>query len=294
MSQPIFSVIVPTYHRNDALRECLTALSPDVQTLPSDEYEVIVTDDGKTSTAEAMIKAEFPWAKWTQGAQRGPAANRNHGAKQAQGQWFIFTDDDCVPAPGFIAGYNSAVAAQSARAYEGKTTCEEGITSPLYISPVNLTGGCFWSCNIMLKRDLFEAMHGFDENFAVASNEDTDLRERLKHKEIAIAFASEAGVNHPPRLRKMGAAGGRLHETIVQMWYMTGNHSAAKISIKLLHLIVAENVSWARKYPLSKDTIASLGYGISEFFYTAAHLPRWNQIYREKFVERAAAYPYPY
>ena len=291
---PLFSVIIPTYHRNDALRECLNALSPDKQTLSPDLYEVIITDDGKASTAEALIAAEFPWARWTKGPQRGPAANRNHGAKQARGHWFIFTDDDCVPTSGFVAGYQKAIDETGAAAYEGKTTCNEGITSPLYISPVNLTGGCFWSCNIMMERDLFEQMHGFDENFAVANNEDTDMRERLKHSGVVIAFADAATVNHPPRLRKMGDNAGKLHESIVQMWYMTGNRSPAKISVKLLRLIVAENVSWVRRYPLGKDSIASLGYGVREFFYTAAHLPRWNQTYREKFAKRTAAYPYPY
>ena len=287
-------MIVPTYHRNDALRECLTALSPDVQTLPSDEYEVIVTDDGKTSTAEAMIKAEFPWAKWTQGAQRGPAANRNHGAKQAQGQWFIFTDDDCVPAPGFIAGYNSAVAAQSARAYEGKTTCEEGINSPLYGSPTNFNGGCFWSCNIMMQRDLFFQMGGFDEGFTVAANEDTDLRERLKQSGQRIVFAEAAVVNHPPRRMNLGTQAGRLRETLVRMWYMTGNHSAKTINTKIIKSVVADNVRRVRQYPLSIDSLRSLGYSAVELWYVCTHLSVWHRKYEKSFADTPAPYHYPY
>ncbi|MFM6077529.1 MAG: glycosyltransferase, partial [Dolichospermum sp.] len=50
----LFSVIIPTYHRNDLLVKCLNCLTPGVQTLPADQYEVIVSDDGYQSTAQEM------------------------------------------------------------------------------------------------------------------------------------------------------------------------------------------------------------------------------------------------
>ncbi len=287
-------MIVPTYHRNDLLHDCLSALAPSVQTIDASEYEVIVTDDGKSSTAEALIRDEFPWARWVAGPQKGPAANRNSGAKQVKGKWLIFTDDDCVPSPGFIAGYKEAVAVSDALAYEGKTTCEEGIPSPMYTSPINISGGCFWSCNIMMERGLFQQMDGFNEQFAVASNEDTDLRERLRAKKIQIQFAPQAAVNHPPRPRISGAKAGRLRETIVQMWYMTGNRSATKISAALLRTVVAENIMLSRQHPLSKNTVVFLVYGVSEFVYVATHLSQWNRRYREAYAHTTPSYSYPY
>ena len=50
-------------------------------------YEIIVADDGRTSTAEAMIHQRFPWVRWVQGPGIGPAANRNAGAAVARGVW---------------------------------------------------------------------------------------------------------------------------------------------------------------------------------------------------------------
>jgi glycosyltransferase involved in cell wall biosynthesis len=64
---PIFSVIIPTYHRNDLLAKCLDCLAPGTQTLHTEQYEVIVTDDGSQTTAEEMIKQQYPWAKWVAG-----------------------------------------------------------------------------------------------------------------------------------------------------------------------------------------------------------------------------------
>ncbi|MFM6609030.1 MAG: glycosyltransferase family 2 protein, partial [Dolichospermum sp.] len=61
---PLFSVIIPTYHRNDLLAKCLDWLTHGVQTLPADKYEVIVSDDGYQSTAQEMIEQNYPWVKW--------------------------------------------------------------------------------------------------------------------------------------------------------------------------------------------------------------------------------------
>ena len=88
-----FSVIVPTCNRNDLLAKCLELLNPANQTI-KEVYEVIVTDDSKNNVAKALIEDIFTWAKWVEGPKRGPAANRNNGAKDAKGDWLIFIDDD--------------------------------------------------------------------------------------------------------------------------------------------------------------------------------------------------------
>src|SRR5260370_5877800 len=114
-----FSVIVPTCHRNDDLGRCLEALKigqrptggPAADGADSIigkerfQYEVIVTDDGTLTTAEALIREGFPWAKWFEGPHRGPAANRNYGASQAKGDWLLFIDDDCIPGTGWLEAY---------------------------------------------------------------------------------------------------------------------------------------------------------------------------------------------
>ena len=81
----MISVVIPTRHRNDPLAECLARLAPGVQTLAADRYEVIVTDDGSAETSADVVRQRFPWARWAAGPRRGPAANRNNGARQARG-----------------------------------------------------------------------------------------------------------------------------------------------------------------------------------------------------------------
>jgi glycosyltransferase involved in cell wall biosynthesis len=135
-----FSVIIPTCHRNADLAACLRLLAPGAQSLPAADYEVIVSDDGRTSTAEAMVKQQFPWARWVPGPQRGPASNRNCGARSAGGKWLVFTDDDCLPSRDWLAAY-AAAATDEARVLEGKTVAC-GFRDRLDMEcPVNETGG---------------------------------------------------------------------------------------------------------------------------------------------------------
>jgi GT2 family glycosyltransferase len=199
MNSPLlFSVIVPTHQRNDLLAKCLDCLAPGVQTLPAQQYEVIVTDDGSQITAEEMIRERYPWAKWVAGSRKGPAANRNNGARFAQGEWLAFTDDDCLPEPEWLSALAEATTG-SALALEGAIHPVGDPNQDMAECPVNLTGGYFWSANVAVQKKLFETVSGFDPNYFLAANEDTDLKLRLTLHTI-IAFIPEARIFHPVRL----------------------------------------------------------------------------------------------
>jgi GT2 family glycosyltransferase len=288
----LFSVVIPTCHRNDKLRECLDLLQPSVQGVSADLYEIVVADDGRDYTAESLIKENYPGVRWVAGPRTGPPGNRNKGAQTAKGDWIIFADDDCLPSPGFLRGYQNALTPEIL-AYEGKITCEDGINSPLYTAPINLNGGAFWTCNVMMKRDFFHEFGGFDEDFALISNEDTDLRERLKHAGVTIKFVPEAVVDHPPRPISFKSRR-RFHESEVRMWYLTGNRSSRRISVKILRSVIALNIRRALEFPFGIDTIRWLGQSVTEFIYVCTHLSQWNRKYRGVFDDKLPPYSYPY
>jgi GT2 family glycosyltransferase len=200
MTQPTISVVIPTYHRNDLLAKCLDCLVPGVQTLTPDRYEVIVTDDGSQSTAEALIKSQYPWVKWVAGSHQGPAANRNNGAKYAQSEWLAFIDDDCIPNPNWLEAFLQKTQAGSL-ALEGAIVPVGNPNQDLAECPINLTGGKFWSANIFVQRLLFEEIGGFDCNF-VGYFEDMDIHIRLAQR-TKIIFVSDATVFHPVRISSL-------------------------------------------------------------------------------------------
>lgn len=229
-----FSVVIPTYHRNEDLAKCLDCLAPgkqrggvivddddltDGKTSPSEDsaqasqskpaeanptadaepfrYEVIVSDDGRESTAEAIMAERFPWARWVQGPQRGPAANRNNGAKQAKGEWLVFTDDDCLPQAKWLKAYfdNSS----ETNVLEGKTIADRPRQRLDEEAPTNETGGYLWSCNFAIRKILFHRIKGFDESFPDAAMEDVEFRTRLTDHHVELHFVEKALVVHPYR-----------------------------------------------------------------------------------------------
>lgn len=213
MKTPIISVIVPTYHRNDLLAKCLDALAPGAQTLAASEYEVIVTDDGKRMSAQQMMAEKYPWAKWVEGPHKGPAANRNNGARHASGEWIAFTDDDCEPRPQWLEELVKHTTDSGIDVLEGRTITEEVSKGLFFIAPVNEKGGYLWSCNMAVKRPAFEAMNGFDEDMPHPHLEDVDFRLRLKNSGRKSIFIPAAVVFHAQRPAREIMAQIKSHES---------------------------------------------------------------------------------
>ncbi|MBA3672048.1 MAG: glycosyltransferase, partial [Gemmatimonadaceae bacterium] len=138
----------------------------------------------------------------------------NAGAAAARGEWLVFTDDDCLPADGWLAAYERAFASGH-DVYEGRTTCEAGLTSPRLTAPVNLAGGNLWSCNFAIRRNVFAALGGFDERFPYPHMEDADFRDRVVAAGHHIRFVPEATVDHPPRRLPWGTRLARIHRASV-------------------------------------------------------------------------------
>lgn len=65
-----------------------------------------------------------------------------------------------------------------------------------YECPVNLDGGVFWTCNLMVEKELFFRVKGFDEDYPFASMEDVDFRNKFVRNEKTI-FLKDAVVWHP-------------------------------------------------------------------------------------------------
>jgi GT2 family glycosyltransferase len=194
-----YSVIIPTCDRNDLLRNCLKLLDPLFQTT-TEEYEVIVTDDGKLNQARTLINEEFTWVKWVEGPKRGPAANRNNGARNTRGTWLIFIDDDCLPDKNIMLEFDREARSNPyLTVMEGYIDVDRPKERLDEESPVNKTGDVLWSCNFAIKKKQFDIIEGFDEKYPFAAMEDVDLYTRLTNAGVIIKFVSSAIVIHPWR-----------------------------------------------------------------------------------------------
>ena len=93
----LFSLVVPTCNRPSILQKCLLSIinAQDFDRLVSD---VIITDDSTSNETRELLTEAFNGYNilYINGPRKGPAANRNNGAKLAKATWLIFLDDDII------------------------------------------------------------------------------------------------------------------------------------------------------------------------------------------------------
>jgi cellulose synthase/poly-beta-1,6-N-acetylglucosamine synthase-like glycosyltransferase len=217
---PNVSVIVPTYRRDDLLNRCLAALLP--QEFAPAAYEVIVCDDAASEATRHVVET---WAARSCISvrylpicgTRGPAAARNSGWRAARGTIIAFTDDDCIPQPGWLrAGVRAFAACDRAPSpeHEGVVMGICGrIIVPLRPTPTDyerdaagLESAEFATANCFYRRDALEDVGGFDERFTAAWREDADLLFTLIERGYRCGCAPDAVVVHPVRPARWGVS----------------------------------------------------------------------------------------
>ena len=207
----LFSVVIPTCARYGYLAMCLDGLELAAQQVPGSDLEVIVSDDTPEDERRADPAPGLAFVKAVPGPRRGPASNRNRGASIAKGDWLIFVDDDCVPQPGFLKGYGDALSAHpECRVFEGRTAANRPKARMDEEAPITDAGGFLWSCNFAIRRDVFERLGGFCEDFPYAAMEDVDFRLRIVAAGEKFLYVPAAQVMHPWRPVSVAAKAGAV------------------------------------------------------------------------------------
>lgn len=193
---PVASVIVPTYNRRALLLEALEALAQ--QDGPA--FEVVIVDDASTdgTFAAAVARAnELGLAGRAARLQRNhrPPAARNVALELARADVIAFTDDDCVPAPGWLA---AAMAQLTARVgvVQGQTLPPPGAQPPFFSHFIEIKrlDGTFATCNAVYRREAIVAAGEFDATTDLW--EDVDLGWRVLKLGWEARFAEDAIVYH--------------------------------------------------------------------------------------------------
>ena len=198
---PEISIVIATFNRKDSLGRLLESLTK--QSLSRARFEIIVVSDGSTDGTVEMVREISSRAdnlRILDLKNRGPGAARNAGAREARGPYLAFTDDDCVAAPDWLERLVGVFESAGAIAVQGSTTTDRLQRTPLthqveILSPM-LTS--MPTCNAAYRRDVFNAVGGFDESFKFAHDEDADLAWRVEEMG-RIVFAPEVHIVHPPR-----------------------------------------------------------------------------------------------
>jgi len=196
------SIIIPTFNGASRIGHCLDAL---VKQTAGRDVEILVVDDGSTDNT-ANVVGRYSAVRLITQANAGPAAARNRGALESQGEILLFTDDDCVPTPDWLEAmldpfkdpdvvgakgvYRTRQKRLAARfvqiEYEDKYRLMAGLPSIDFIDT--------YSAGFL--RDRFLEMTGYDTSFPVACAEDIELSYRMSARGWKMKFAPAAIVYH--------------------------------------------------------------------------------------------------
>lgn len=203
---PFLSVIVPAYNRPDGLKALLTALED--QSYPPYRFEVLVCDDGSTpSLAEQVSIKECPFSvRFLRDANQGPATARNRGIREARGSIVAFTDDDCLPTPTWLEAIAQAMQPAGVYAVHGPVRSKVPPIDPFVHALDTKQGDGVATANLAVRKEMLQAVGGFDETFAAPYFEDFDLAKRLEAAYGPIRWSEDVVVEHPHRMAPFSKA----------------------------------------------------------------------------------------
>lgn len=203
LNTPYFSVVVPVHNGAETLDRSLDAIRASSFT----DFELIVVDDGSTDGSAEIAADAGAKVLHTQG-RLGPGSARNLGVSEASGEFIVFIDADCSPAPDALQ-----LAAHTLRknpeidalfgSYDDSPSAL-GLVSRFknlqhhYVHQTGSTeASTFWAGCGVIRRSTFRELGGFDtKKYPRPSIEDIELGYRLRAVGGRIRLASQVQVKH--------------------------------------------------------------------------------------------------
>jgi glycosyltransferase involved in cell wall biosynthesis len=195
-SPPRIAVIIPAYNSGAFLSRALESVL--AQTVPA--QEVIVVDDGSTDDTAAVAESYGSRVQVIRQANAGPGAARNRGTRETVSEWLAFLDADDAWLPIKLERQWNALETSGAGVVfarvVGPVTCG--------LPPKNITFDALWEMNrlgmstAIIRRDVFDAVGGFDEDRAILGVEDYNLWLRMASRDVKFQCVLEELVEYTP------------------------------------------------------------------------------------------------
>lgn len=213
---PMVSIVISTYGQVDLTLSCLASI---VKTRPRYAIEVLVVDDAFPDAAESSRLNAVQGIRLSRNPSNlGFLLSCNRAAREAKGKYLYFLNNDTELRAGAIDALVELL--------EGRS--DVGMVGSKLIFPNGLlqeAGGIVWrdasawnygrgrdpalpefnyvrevdycsGASIMVRRDLFESLGGFDEAFVPAYYEDVDLAFRIRERGMKVMLEPRSVVVH--------------------------------------------------------------------------------------------------
>ena len=223
----MISVIIPTYNGLDMLRKSLPTWFE--QTLPKDEYEIIVVDNRSTDETRQYVESLLPEHKnliYLYEPNPGATNARHAGAHKAKGVYLVFADNDGL--------FNPECLAEILKVYQANkecvaVTCKIEIQwdgeEPEWIAPyMQLLGQLDYGDKVSyrtdyylngglmsVRKDVFEQLGGFNPDLIgpyLIGDGDLGFVNKLHADKTLIGWTPKAVMKHMQLVAKHGSKRG--------------------------------------------------------------------------------------
>jgi GT2 family glycosyltransferase len=213
--QPRVSIVVPAHNNWRYTHLCLRAV---LEHTVGHDYEVILADDGSTDETLTASSLLVNVAVERLDTRAGFVGNCNNGARRGRGHYLLFLNNDTIAQPGWLDALVDTADADTdvgivgpKLIYEngrlqdaGGIVLADGTTrnygrngypsAPEFnrVRDVDYVSGC---C-LLVRRDLWNRVGGFDERYAPAYYEDVDLAFAARREGFRVVYQPHAVVVH--------------------------------------------------------------------------------------------------
>lgn len=196
-SLPAVTVVLPS--KNESAYIGMAIASIRRQHYPAELIEIIVVDNGSTDRSVEVAEAAGATVYTRLNCRVG--AVRNEGARHAKGEVLAFLDSDCEADPFWLADAVALLYSPD----------RVGLVGGMYRAPANglwierawapvdaptvARDVDFLACSgVVVKREIFDRLHGFDEVLEAA--EDDDFSRRVRELGLRVISAPRCSVVH--------------------------------------------------------------------------------------------------
>ena len=195
-ASPRISVVIPAYNSASFIGRALHSAL--VQTLPP--CEIIVVDDGSQDGTADFVEQNYPSVRVFRQRNAGPGAARNHGVREAVGDWIGLLDADDMWLPEKLERQAPLTADPKVAIVHATDAGPEYVPDRVTFDEL-WKRNCIVNSSVLVRRAVWQSVGGCDEDRSVISVEDYNLWLRIAAagwdivtcREELIVYICEAG-----------------------------------------------------------------------------------------------------
>lgn len=216
IKKPLVSVIIPVYNQFKYTKACLWSILKNTEGI---DYEIIIADDNSTDETKNIVENIKGLVINRNKCNKGFLLNVNIASKTAKGKYIVLLNNDIVVRPNWLKYLLEAIEQNNDIGYVGaKCLNEYGViqeagcfvnsdatTGFLHVdeSPYSKAANTFnevdycSACSVIIKKEIWCKLDGFDALFSPGYYEDVDLCFRIRHElGLKVVYQPQAEIYH--------------------------------------------------------------------------------------------------